>query len=484
MAGVNPEFTAHDVDLIVCLAHAAADNGALPPQWSDCLEMPPTEPLLALPQFSHPPQLSDDSSHDCIFPTVRSTAMLHDGDETTVNPECSTGHVVAVHMVMNAGMKGFDVVSSPMDSDICTAMVSYSARQLEMSFPSANPCTTGLEVVPRSSFSPSRRSIRPLGLRSNAASLCTFDTTGISRGHQSCQRLRHSGPTVSFQTDSFLTSESSTLSHQGQGGMLSAYCISSAYSLQEQQHHINTQRPNTKQAGCQQHQLQAHFQVEEVQENFENRNLEFAVAVKYQEQIPQPLQHHNSSFASPLYNAQSKEMSQDKDFMFDRQLRDRSLAIFSATDEQMQRPMKKARKYAKATPSRFCHICTRQSKKASPLVFCHNIARGTCRKAVCEKCFVKFGWDWDAASTPDSEPWLCPHCCNICPNGAQCFNYVSYHECSQGRKLILTRLTRDSIVWAAQEKSSNEQRVDSKRRKPSSQQLQQSTKNDKLVTLR
>jgi hypothetical protein len=108
---------------------------------------------------------------------------------------------------------------------------------------------------------------------------------------------------------------------------------------------------------------------------------------------------------------------------FDKDLRERSLAIFSATDEQMRRPMKKSRTYSKAVPSRFCHICTRQSKKSSPHAFCLNINRGTCRKAVCEKCFVKFGWDWGAVAAPGSQ-WLCPHCCNICPRGAQCYNYV------------------------------------------------------------
>jgi hypothetical protein len=230
MSGVNPELTAHDVDLIVCLAHAAADNGPLPPQWNDCLEIPTSEPLIDLPQFSHPPQLCDDSAHDCIFPTVRSTVMHHDGDETTVNLECRAGHAVAMHMVMDAGMNGFDVISSPMDSDICTAMVSDSSRQLEMSFPSTNPCTNGQAVIQKSSFSPSRRSIRPLGMRSNVASVCTLDTTGISRAHRNCQHLHHSGLTANLQADSLLTSESSTLSHQGQGGttVLSAYCIATA----------------------------------------------------------------------------------------------------------------------------------------------------------------------------------------------------------------------------------------------------------------
>jgi hypothetical protein len=112
---------------------------------------------------------------------------------------------------------------------------------------------------------------------------------------------------------------------------------------------------------------------------------------------------------------------------FDTTLRERSLAIFLATEEQMKRPMKKSRTYSKAVPSRFCHICTRQSKKSSPHAFCLNINRGTCRKAVCEKCFIKFGWDWEAVSAPGSQ-WLCPHCCNICPQGAQCYNYVRLHN--------------------------------------------------------
>lgn len=129
------------------------------------------------------------------------------------------------------------------------------------------------------------------------------------------------------------------------------------------------------------------------------------------------LQPHGGHTVSPLPELQQLTT-------FDKNLRERSLAIYSATDEQMKRPMKKSRTYSKAIPSRFCHICTRQSKKSSPHAFCLNINRGTCRKAVCEKCFIKFGWDWKAVSAPGSQ-WLCPHCCNICPKGAQCYNYVS-----------------------------------------------------------
>lgn len=119
---------------------------------------------------------------------------------------------------------------------------------------------------------------------------------------------------------------------------------------------------------------------------------------------------------------------------YDKRLRERSLAIFSATDEQKKRPMKKSRTYSKAVPSRFCHICTRQSKKSSPHAFCLNINRGACRKAVCEKCFTKFGWDWKTASAPGSQ-WLCPHCCNICPKGAQCYNYVSFVSVCEKMKI-------------------------------------------------
>lgn len=136
----------------------------------------------------------------------------------------------------------------------------------------------------------------------------------------------------------------------------------------------------------------------------------------------------------PLHKIPSIEQGFEKLNSYDKRLREKSLAIFSATEEQKMRPMKKSRTYSKAVPSRFCHICTRQSKKSSPHAFCHNINRGTCRKAVCAKCFAKFGWDWKAVSSPGSQ-WLCPHCCNICPKGAQCYNYVGFpFACARTRQ--------------------------------------------------
>lgn len=59
-------------------------------------------------------------------------------------------------------------------------------------------------------------------------------------------------------------------------------------------------------------------------------------------------------------------------------------------------------------PSRFCHICLRRAERV-PLMACGRLRSGLCRKVVCEKCFIEFGYDWDVAASPNSN-WLCPHC--------------------------------------------------------------------------
>ncbi len=85
-----------------------------------------------------------------------------------------------------------------------------------------------------------------------------------------------------------------------------------------------------------------------------------------------------------------------------------------------RRPYKKF--YANATPSSHCHVCARTAK-AVRFAICSRLQAGLCRKVICDKCFARFGWDWDAAlSDPD---WVCPHCRDACPPGrSQCFIYA------------------------------------------------------------
>lgn len=78
--------------------------------------------------------------------------------------------------------------------------------------------------------------------------------------------------------------------------------------------------------------------------------------------------------------------------------------------------------YANAKPSAHCHVCARTSKRVR-FRACANVARGVCRKVVCEKCFARFGWDWSAAA--EDKEWTCTHCRGQCPPGkSQCFIYA------------------------------------------------------------
>eukprot|EP00178_Gracilaria_changii_P016775 TRINITY_DN48139_c0_g1_i1.p1 TRINITY_DN48139_c0_g1~~TRINITY_DN48139_c0_g1_i1.p1 ORF type:complete len:280 (-),score=43.16 TRINITY_DN48139_c0_g1_i1:15-854(-) len=85
-----------------------------------------------------------------------------------------------------------------------------------------------------------------------------------------------------------------------------------------------------------------------------------------------------------------------------------------------KRPYKKY--YSNPTPSSHCHVCARTSK-AVRFATCARIRQGLCRKVICHKCFVKFGWNWEEAMR--DEEWLCVHCRGACPEGrSQCFIYA------------------------------------------------------------
>lgn len=86
----------------------------------------------------------------------------------------------------------------------------------------------------------------------------------------------------------------------------------------------------------------------------------------------------------------------------------------------------KIRRYSRATPSRFCHICAR-SNDIVALVPCRNVHFGVCRKTVCLKCFQDQGWDWNEANANPSL-FSCSHCMKCCPPNAQCRTYQRTNE--------------------------------------------------------
>lgn len=112
------------------------------------------------------------------------------------------------------------------------------------------------------------------------------------------------------------------------------------------------------------------------------------------------------------------------------------------TDDELLRlkPKKKRRaaKFDKPIPSRFCHICSRTPKSVR-LAVCSKIKFGTCRKVICEKCFVKYGYgDFEDALKTNETGWLCPHCNDTCPARAQCRTYQRIND-----RLRVTRLKQE-----------------------------------------
>eukprot|EP00737_Agarophyton_chilense_P003205 gb/GEZJ01003724.1/.p1 GENE.gb/GEZJ01003724.1/~~gb/GEZJ01003724.1/.p1 ORF type:complete len:665 (-),score=96.24 gb/GEZJ01003724.1/:72-2066(-) len=117
------------------------------------------------------------------------------------------------------------------------------------------------------------------------------------------------------------------------------------------------------------------------------------------------------------------------------------------SDEELlrARPKKKRRaaKFDKPVPSRFCHVCSRTPKNVR-LATCARIRAGTCRKVVCEKCFERYGYGAFGAALGDDARWLCPHCRGDCPQRAQCRTYQRIND-----RLRVTRLRQERAAAAA-----------------------------------
>lgn len=90
-------------------------------------------------------------------------------------------------------------------------------------------------------------------------------------------------------------------------------------------------------------------------------------------------------------------------------------------------------------PAQFCHVCWRSTKRVE-VAICSNIARSACRKVICQKCFHKFGWNFENASAPSSN-WTCTHCCGNCPNKAQCYVYGRTNERRRKQRAALKAST-------------------------------------------
>lgn len=117
------------------------------------------------------------------------------------------------------------------------------------------------------------------------------------------------------------------------------------------------------------------------------------------------------------------------------------------TDEELlqQRPKKLRRpaRFVNASPSRFCHICSRTPKSVR-LAVCQRIRIGLCRKVVCEKCFTAFQLgDFESASDPSKLNWLCSHCTGKCPQRAQCGTYGKINERLRLERLKQPRVEED-----------------------------------------
>lgn len=108
-----------------------------------------------------------------------------------------------------------------------------------------------------------------------------------------------------------------------------------------------------------------------------------------------------------------------------------------------KRPYKKY--YSNPTPSSHCHVCARTSKSVRFAV-CSRSTQGLCRKVVCNKCFSKFGWDWDVAV--GDRNWECVHCRGVCPAGrSQCFIYSRVNRQRETKRRVsdATNVTVDQV---------------------------------------
>lgn len=104
----------------------------------------------------------------------------------------------------------------------------------------------------------------------------------------------------------------------------------------------------------------------------------------------------------------------------------------------------RVRRYARAKPSKFCHVCARSGDSVQ-LLACKNVKYGVCRKAVCQKCFAEQGWDWVIAKAHPEE-FSCCHCRRDCPENAQCRTYQKTNERRRNRCMRKRMMIEDTLA--------------------------------------
>lgn len=104
----------------------------------------------------------------------------------------------------------------------------------------------------------------------------------------------------------------------------------------------------------------------------------------------------------------------------------------------------RVRRYTRAKPSKFCHVCARSGDSVQ-LLACKNVKYGVCRKAVCQKCFGEQGRDWAAAQSRPEE-FSCCHCRRDCPENAQCRTYQRTNERRRNRCMKKRMMIEDTLA--------------------------------------
>ncbi|KAA8497634.1 hypothetical protein FVE85_5219 [Porphyridium purpureum] len=117
---------------------------------------------------------------------------------------------------------------------------------------------------------------------------------------------------------------------------------------------------------------------------------------------------------------------------------------------------KPRRRCASGGGSKFCHVCRHLGR--SSFVVCSNIAHGTCRKVICERCFIKHGWPWEEARD-NAATFVCCHCRNECPPRASCHTYKEVNRRrvkDQSRKVLPVSLNNNATEPESQALSDDE----------------------------
>lgn len=99
----------------------------------------------------------------------------------------------------------------------------------------------------------------------------------------------------------------------------------------------------------------------------------------------------------------------------------------SQAGELQRAPRPTRLRYSKgAPPSKYCHVCGRNSKTVVVAV-CANNKVGLCKKVVCNKCLIVHDNKYDFTKLrPTKEfwsKWTCTHCRGSCPDKARCHQY-------------------------------------------------------------